>query len=144
MSGAKRILRKILFSPGIFLRYYMEKVLIRLKYRDDPVRKSKSDWLSLQSFRNSLIHKLRRKHRREIAEYHREIDANYTPAPRGDTHDVWVCWLQGEGNMPPLVRQCYESVKRKFKNIAGGGHSILCIYSPRTTTAIMRPCLISL
>lgn len=24
---------------------------------------------------------------------------------------IWVCWLQGEGQMPPLVKWCYESVK---------------------------------
>lgn len=25
---------------------------------------------------------------------------------------IWICWFQGEKNMPPVVRGCYNSVKR--------------------------------
>lgn len=25
---------------------------------------------------------------------------------------IWICWFQGEKSMPPIVRGCYESVKR--------------------------------
>lgn len=34
---------------------------------------------------------------------------------------IWVCWLQGESNMPEVIRLCYNSVKRN----AGGREVIL-------------------
>ncbi len=33
-----------------------------------------------------------------------------TPAP------IWVCWLQGESQMPPIVINCYKSIKRFSNN----------------------------
>lgn len=29
---------------------------------------------------------------------------------------VWVCWLQGEENAPPLVKKCMESIRKNTKN----------------------------
>lgn len=29
---------------------------------------------------------------------------------------IWVCWLQGEKNMPDIVRTCYESIKSNANN----------------------------
>lgn len=28
---------------------------------------------------------------------------------------VWVCWWQGEANMPPIVKVCYEKIRRVFE-----------------------------
>lgn len=33
-----------------------------------------------------------------------------TPAP------IWVCWLQGESQMPPIVINCYKSIKQFSNN----------------------------
>jgi hypothetical protein len=37
----------------------------------------------------------------------------------GEKYPVWVCWFQGEKNMPPLVKMCYASL---LKN--ANGHKI--------------------
>ena len=38
-------------------------------------------------------------------------DAVYPESHSFDNRMIWVCWLQGEANMPEIVRTCYNSVK---------------------------------
>ena len=38
-------------------------------------------------------------------------DAVYPESQSFDNRKIWVCWLQGEANMPEIVRACYKSVK---------------------------------
>ena len=38
-------------------------------------------------------------------------DAVYPEFRSFDNRMIWVCWLQGEANMPDIVRTCYNSVK---------------------------------
>ena len=38
-------------------------------------------------------------------------DAVYPESQSFDNRKIWVCWLQGEANMPEIVRTCYKSVK---------------------------------
>ena len=38
-------------------------------------------------------------------------DAVYPEFQSFDNRKIWVCWLQGEANMPDIVRTCYNSVK---------------------------------
>lgn len=38
-------------------------------------------------------------------------DAVYPESQSFDNRMIWVCWLQGEANMPEIVRACYKSVK---------------------------------
>ena len=38
-------------------------------------------------------------------------DAVYPESQSFDNRMIWVCWLQGEANMPEIVRTCYNSVK---------------------------------
>ena len=38
-------------------------------------------------------------------------DAVYPESQSFDNRKIWVCWLQGEANMPDIVRTCYNSVK---------------------------------
>ena len=38
-------------------------------------------------------------------------DAVYPESQSFDNRMIWVCWLQGEANMPDIVRTCYNSVK---------------------------------
>ena len=33
-------------------------------------------------------------------------------SPIGDTSNIWVCWWQGEENMPEVVKVCYRSIKK--------------------------------
>lgn len=39
-----------------------------------------------------------------------------------DDKTIWVCWFQGENAMPPIVRVCYEQLK-KYSN----GHPVVLI-----------------
>lgn len=38
-------------------------------------------------------------------------DDVYPESQSFDNRKIWVCWLQGEANMPEIVRTCYNSVK---------------------------------
>lgn len=38
-------------------------------------------------------------------------DAVFPESQSFDNRKIWVCWLQGEANMPDIVRTCYNSVK---------------------------------
>ena len=38
-------------------------------------------------------------------------DAVYPEFRSFDNRMIWVCWLQGEANMPDIVRACYKSVR---------------------------------
>ena len=38
-------------------------------------------------------------------------DAVYPESQSFDNRMIWVCWLQGEANMPDIVRTCYKSVR---------------------------------
>ncbi len=38
-------------------------------------------------------------------------DAVYPESQSFDNRMIWVCWLQGEANMPEIVRACYKSVR---------------------------------
>ena len=43
------------------------------------------------------------------------INKNYPPVDKRENEGndiVWVFWAQGEKRMPPLIRSCYESIKR--------------------------------
>lgn len=55
----------------------------------------------------------------------RKEKINITPSQRHDTsvcNNIWICWLQGERNMPALVQMCYDSI-RKHSN----GHPVVLI-----------------
>lgn len=39
-----------------------------------------------------------------------------------DDQNIWVCWFQGETSMPPIVKVCYEQLKKNCN-----GHKIILI-----------------
>ena len=43
-------------------------------------------------------------------------------SPIGDTSNIWVCWWQGEENMPEVVKVCYRSIKK-----LSGKHPVVLI-----------------
>lgn len=51
-----------------------------------------------------------------------------------DNCPIWVCWLQGEEQMPPLVKGCYESVKAH-----SGGHPLKLITMDNFTQYVSIP-----
>ena len=43
-------------------------------------------------------------------------------SPIGNTSNIWVCWWQGEENMPEVVKVCYRSIKK-----LSGKHPVVLI-----------------
>ncbi len=53
------------------------------------------------------------------------LDVTQIPQPRVlKPESIWICWFQGESQMPGIVRMCLESV-RKYSN----GHEVIVITS---------------
>ena len=59
---------------------------------------------------NKILCKLRKKNKKFIANF----KANHTPAPPKRSNKVWVCWLQGIEQAPPLVQRCYRSLQENM------------------------------
>jgi len=59
---------------------------------------------------NKLLKRLRKKNRKFIAQFQQEN----AEAPRVRSNKVWVCWLQGIEQAPPLVQRCYRSLQENL------------------------------
>lgn len=72
-----------------------------------------------------------KKHYGDIIEkYNSAVDSvNAKTAFGGADYPVWVCWLQGEKNMPPIVKMCYRSL---LKNAGGRKINLITFDNYRT------------
>ena len=61
-------------------------------------------------------------------------DAVYPESQSFDNRKIWVCWLQGEANMPDIVRTCYNSVKAN-----GNGREVVLITNENVEKYISIP-----
>ena len=59
---------------------------------------------------NKLLKRLRKRNRKFIAQFQQEI----ADAPKVRSNKVWVCWLQGIEQAPPLVQRCYRSLQENL------------------------------
>lgn len=59
---------------------------------------------------NRILCKLRRKYRREIADF-QQVQLAAEALPRQQSNRVWVCWLQGMEQAPALVQRCFASLQ---------------------------------
>lgn len=59
---------------------------------------------------NKLLKRLRKKNRKFIAQFRQET----AEAPKARSNKVWVCWLQGIEQAPPLVQRCYRSLQENL------------------------------
>lgn len=59
---------------------------------------------------NKILSKLRKKNRKFIEHF----KATNPPLPRQHSKKVWVCWLQGMDNAPPLVQRCFRSLQENL------------------------------
>ena len=73
-----------------------------------------------------------RKHYSYVAQKHLEL----TPAnePVKDDCPIFVCWLQGEEAMPPVVKACYASIKHFAQN-----HPVVLITSENLSQWVAIP-----
>ena len=58
-------------------------------------------------------------------------------SPIGDTSNIWVCWWQGEENMPEVVKVCYRSIKK-----LSGKHPVVLITEENLKDYVKLPQLI--
>lgn len=59
---------------------------------------------------NRILCKLRKKYYGEITRFREQLQ----PLPQKQTNKVWVCWLQGMEQAPPLVQRCYRSLQENL------------------------------
>lgn len=98
---------KRLYQYG--LSFGMSQAIVLLSYK-------KYKWLYYKALiwkKKSVFNYIEKKFRFILYKYqyynieNNNIDKNYT---------IWIYWAQGESNMPPLVKACYNSVKYHFSN----------------------------
>lgn len=71
---------------------------------------------SLEIVRLSVNNKILCKLRKKNARFIREFKASAQPGERRQSNKVWVCWLQGMEQAPPLVKKCYASLQTHLKD----------------------------
>ena len=71
---------------------------------------------SLEIVRLSVDNKILCKLRKKYARFIKEFKANAQPGERKCSNKVWVCWLQGIEQAPPLVQACYASLQTHLKD----------------------------
>ena len=60
---------------------------------------------------NQVVTFLQNKYAALIKKYAAAVISDKT-CPRVEDYRIWFCWLQGEANLPPLVRCCYNSLRQ--------------------------------
>lgn len=62
-----------------------------------------------ESVNNKIVKKLRKKYAPFIAEF-KKHDSERRKLPKEHSNKVWVCWLQGMEEAPPIVKRCCQSL----------------------------------
>ena len=57
---------------------------------------------------NRILCKMRKQYGSFIHSY---LEAHRDEVPQNHSKKIWVCWLQGIDNAPPIVKTCYQSLK---------------------------------
>ena len=57
--------------------------------------------------------------------------------PIGESSNIWVCWWQGEENMPEVVKVCYRSIKK-----LSGRHPVVLITEDNLKDYVQLPQII--
>lgn len=104
--GGFEILRQYLKSH-VLLFSFIEVALLGLSRK------------SLEIIRLATTHKkmmkLRRKYKHEIEAFKKERENEEFIGEFLD-RKIWVCWLQGIDNAPPIVKKCFQSLKQNIGN----------------------------
>lgn len=58
-----------------------------------------------------ILYSLQERYSALIKKYSRAV-INEKTCPRVENYQIYFCWLQGEENLPPIVRCCYNSLKQ--------------------------------
>jgi len=61
--------------------------------------------------KEQILYSLQERYSALIKKYSRAV-INEKTCPRVEDYQIYFCWLQGEENLPPIVRCCYNSLKQ--------------------------------
>ncbi|MDO5464184.1 MAG: capsular polysaccharide synthesis protein [Akkermansia sp.] len=95
---SKKIWHFYTFFRDMDWEYIIPCLFAHLKYRD-PIRRGKAKRGLKQAF-------LERRFSHILEKYKSAVSSG-----QENTGPIWVCWLQGEENMPHIVKRCYERLK---------------------------------
>lgn len=84
---------------------------------------------------NQVLSSLLKKEFEPIIEKYRKIKNN--PLPITKETPIWVCWWQGEDQMPEMIRQCYKIMQKN-----SNGHPVILITENNYTEYIELPQII--
>lgn len=97
MFGAK--IKKIFyFFRDMDWEYIIPCIFTHLKYKDPILRRK-----AMRSVNHAFFE---RRFSKILEKYKSAVSPGYE-----NSGPIWVCWLQGEENMPPIVKLCYERLK---------------------------------
>ena len=88
----------------VLLKKVFYRLLIPVIYHDKNERKKHL---------KECITKVEKKYLRR---YLHVIDSSTSGVDTKTDKIIWICWLQGEENMPPVVRKCVSSVQQHMKD----------------------------
>ena len=113
-----QIKEKFKFMPVETLQYCARRMVNGIKFKHDVVRLTKANYISFQLYRNALIHKLKKKYKKQIIEWKEQIEKDYASLPHEHPKQVWVCWFQGMEDAPKIVKACFNSIKKHLGSSA--------------------------
>lgn len=116
MQKLKKIFNKA-GGFGLFKQYFKARLFLYACFMALVLGFSKK---SLEIFRSimeyKIYRKLERKNRKFIQNYllGNPYEPNDLDSKKADI--IWICWLQGIENAPPIVRKCSSSIQANIKN----------------------------
>lgn len=63
---------------------------------------------------NKILKKLRKKNKKFVSDFKENLKTE--ELQHIHSNKIWICWLQGIENAPPLVQKCYQSIKENIKD----------------------------
>lgn len=99
---------------GVYwLMLYVIRLIIHTAYKQHAIE---------MHYREVVLEYLTKYYSPIIEEYKKK--PHEVPQPISRDNVIWVCWFQGEENMPPLVKQCYKLLLQN-----SNGHEVILLTS---------------
>jgi hypothetical protein len=113
------MLKKIIRHGFNFLSFAFNfNPIIAIKLVVYPVIRRNKPIYDRNAYKHKVIKQyLKKKYRKIIKSF--EGKTNKVETPFADNYPIWFMWWQGEENMPPVVKTCYQTIKR-YSN----GHNV--------------------
>ncbi|MBO9490488.1 capsular polysaccharide synthesis protein [Endozoicomonas sp. G2_1] len=107
---------------GILDEFYQNQRAINIMYaihvlKNNLVMKAKGFEGSRDIYKKTTYALVKKLNSKEIRKFKSKVNSNSTPY-KDQKVPIWVCWWQGEENMPEVVKLCFESLKKNTPDIA--------------------------